>query len=250
MECNHFIYVYNIFISIIIIIYVNQQKGNAMINQLRPQPPKLKMKASRIKDLDEEIIFSPEFEEEYEIGDPDLDMAIYTALVSRLVDEIANKQDLSMDDEEALEDKVLAIISSIAAQQSNVNSQVVVKKTVSNVQQTNKSNNNTKVFSLSKLSKGLKNKPLMKTGLATSLLFQSSMSNSYRSAFKKSMKPKLDKQMNAEKAYKLKKDKLRNYRERLNKEEEREELKLQQEQQRDFEKRWSNRFPVLKPTFF
>lgn len=213
-----------------------------MANEIRPQPPKLQMKPSRVRDLNEEIVFSTEFEDEYEIMDPELDMALYTSLVSRLVESMSNTDDISMKDEEALEDKVIAIISSIAMNQQNNNTKLIKRTVVSRPVLTP----NGKKFSLSKMAKPARNKALIKTGLATSLIFQSALTNSYNSAFKRSLKPKTDKKNISELAYRLKKEKIKQHWNKVDREE---EMKMVQEQQ-SVERIWTNRFPVLKPNFF
>lgn len=225
-------------------------KGNVMTNQMRPQPPKLKMKPSRVRDLNEEIIFSTEFEDEFEIMDPELDMALYTALVSRLVETISNSDDLSMKDEEALEDKVIAIISSMAMnQQNSAGTQRLVRRTaVQKPVLAPNTNGNNKQFSLTRMAKPPKNKAIVKTGLATSLIFTSSLTNSYNAAFKRAMKPKMDKQAKSALAFRLKKEKVRQYWDRVDREE---EMQIQKElQSQHKETIWTRNFPSLKPTFF
>ena len=225
-----------------------EEKGNIMTNQMRPQPPKLQMKPSRVRDLNEEIIFSTEFEDEYEFLDPELDMALYTALVSRLVENISNKDDLSMRDEEALEDKVIAIISSMAmTQQSGNGAQRLVKRTAVNRPVLTPGNNAGKQFSLTKMAKPPKNKAIVKTGLATSLIFASTLTNSYNSAFRRAMKPKMDKTLASSLALKLKREKIKQHWDRVDREE---ELRMQAEMQPKYnETIWTRNFPSLKPTF-
>lgn len=221
-----------------------------MINQMRPQPPKLKMKPSRVRDLDEEIVFSTEFEDEYEIMDPELDMALYTALVSRLVESISNTDDLSMKDEEVLEDKVIAIISSMAMTQQNTSgTQRLVRRTAVNKPvMTHNANGNNKQFSLTRMAKPPKNKAIVKTGLATSLIFTSSLTNSYNSAFKRAMKPKMAKQEKSALAFRLKREKVRQYWDRVDREE---ELQMQKEMHSNHKDTiWTRNFPSLKPSFY
>lgn len=219
-----------------------------MTNQMRPQPPKLQMKPSRVRDLNEEIIFSTEFEDEYEFIDPEVDMALYTALVSRLVENISNKDDLSMKDEEALEDKVIAIISSMAMTQQNGNGpQRLVRRTAVNRPVLTPGNNVNKQFSLSRMAKPPKNKAIVKTGLATSLIFSSTLTNSYNAAFKRAMKPKMDKALASDLAYRLKREKIRQHWDRVDREE---ELRMQAEAQpKHKDTIWTRNFPSLKPTF-
>lgn len=219
-----------------------------MTNQMRPQPPKLQMKPSRVRDLNEEIVFSTEFEDEYEFLDPELDMALYTALVSRLVENISNKDDLSMKDEEALEDKVIAIISSMAmTQQSSSNTQRLVRRTAVNRPVLTPGNNAGKQFSLTRMAKQPRNKAIVKTGLATSLIFASTLTNSYNSAFKRAMKPKMDKTLASGLAMKLKREKIKQHWDRVDREE---ELRMQAEMQpKPSDTIWTRNFPSLKPTF-
>lgn len=219
-----------------------------MTNQMRPQPPKLQMKPSRVRDLNEEIIFSTEFEDEYEFMDPELDMALYTALVSRLVENISNKDDLSMKDEEALEDKVIAIISSMAMTQQNSNgTQRLVRRTAVNRPVLTPGSSPSKQFSLKKMAKQPRNKAIVKTGLATSLIFASTLTNSYNSAFKRAMKPKMDKIATSDLAFRLKREKVRQYWDKIDREE---ELRAQAEMQpKSSDTIWTRNFPSLKPTF-
>lgn len=219
------------------------------MNEMKLRPPKPTMKP-RVRDMDEEIVLSPDFEEEYEFEDPEVDMALYTALVCRLVDSMTNKRDLTADDEEALEDRVLGIISSIAAQQDNGGKLKIVQKRVA-PQVVSAPANGGNTFSLSRLkkvkSRGPKNKPMMKTGLTTGLIFQSALSNSYDSAFKRSLEPKLDKNKRMEMAYKIRKEKIRDHFRRVDREE---EMEMSKGSTREVS--WFNRFPALtlKPGFF
>lgn len=218
------------------------------MNEMKLRPPKPTMKP-RVRDMDEEIVLSPDFEEEYEFEDPEVDMALYTALVCRLVDSMTNKKDLTADDEEALEDRVLGIISSMAAQQDNGGKLKIVQKKVAPT--VISSPNGANSFSLSRLKKmkprGPKNKPMMKTGLTTTLIFQSAMSNSYDAAFKKSLEPRLDKNRRMEMAYKTRKEKIREHFKRIDREEE-----MEMGQGNTKEVSWFNRFPALtlKPGYF